>query len=415
MASEAAASEPSHADLDPRPRTSSSPELLRGSGRGAGLVARLGARLGLGLSLGCAVASGACEMITGGRTSVVLDVTLTAQATDVPEELRVFVRHGTVILFEDQRLPKAGKLVPRALPDLGSIVLDLGEVAGDLDVDIFGLRGGMRKFFGRTRVIAESGRETGARIELAPMPGNEPPGSGPGCRLDAECGPSGYCRGGMCHMRKAAGEPCGPDGIDPSGNHQCETSFCASGRCCRMGCGICQSCTGPGGTCLNVERGGEDLRSGLMCKNANACDGRGVCRKKDGQACASPLECASGFCVDGMCCENACNSPCRRCGTGRCTAIADAIDPRSCAGDRMCDATGECLKRTGLACVSGRECASGFCVDGACCNGACGEPCETCWTGTCTVRTNSTDRECTNGRSCDANGVCRVITPPVAY
>jgi hypothetical protein len=395
MASEAEASGTSRAD--------------RG---GAPLSTVVSALVGLGVGLAAGLGAGGCEMVSGGRTSVVLDVMLTAQATDVPEELRVFVRHGPRPLFEDQRLPKAGKLVPRALPDLGSIVLDLGDVAGDLDIDIFGLRAGVRRFFGRTRVVAESGAETPARIELLPMMAGEGPGMGPGCRIDDECGPTGFCRSGACAPRKAAGEACGPDGNDPSGNHQCYTRFCAHGRCCVMGCGLCQSCTGPAGTCVPVERGGEDLRSGLVCQNNYVCDGRGGCAKKDGQPCAGAAECASGVCLDGVCCENACDGPCRRCGTGRCTLITDAVDPRSCAGDRMCDATGECLKRNGRPCASERECASGFCVDGACCNGACGEPCQTCWTGTCSVRVNSMDRECTGGRVCDAAGLCKMPAAP---
>jgi hypothetical protein len=352
----------------------------------------------IALALGC-----------GGeeRTSVLLTVALAPGTVEVPEELRVFARHGGTSVFEDQRLPKAGKLVPRAVPELGTILLELGDDAGDLDIDVYGVRGGERRLYGHTHVVANAGRQTAARIELWPMAPAKPPMSGGACKADTDCARETYCLDGTCGTAKPGGEVCAPDSLDPTGNHQCASNLCADGHCCSTACGLCQACTGAGGACEPLPVGREDVRAGMECRGAQSCDGRGGCRKNNGQPCVDTAECASGFCVDGTCCNTDCSGACRRCGTGTCTTITNAVDPRTCTNERICDAAGECLKVNGRFCTSARECASGFCVDGSCCNGGCDAPCQSCRTGTCTVLTNARDRECTGTKSCDARGVCR--------
>jgi hypothetical protein len=336
---------------------------------------------------------------------VLLTVALAPGTIEVPDELRIFARHGTVLLYEDQRLPEAGKLVPRSAAELGTIVINLGEEAGDVDIDIYGIRAGERRLYGHTHVVANSGQQTPARIELWPSPRSSDPGGA--CRADSDCGRDSFCRDGACGPVKAGGDICAGDSLDVTGNHQCASSVCADGRCCVMACALCQSCTGAGGVCEPLPAGREDAREGSQCRGSQSCDGQGGCRKNAGQACVEGKECGSGFCVDGTCCNTACTGACRRCGTGVCTTITSAVDPRTCYGDRICDAAGECLKVQGRSCASGRECATGFCVDGVCCNGACNAACQSCRTGTCTVLSNTTDRECTGGRSCDSRGVCR--------
>src|SRR5262245_24558190 len=54
--------------------------------------------------------------------------------------------------------------------------------------------------------------------------------------------------------------------------------------------------------------------------------------KKDlGATCASGDECGSGQCVDGVCCESACNGVCEACNlptsVGKCAAVAAGEDP----------------------------------------------------------------------------------------
>ena len=66
-----------------------------------------------------------------------------------------------------------------------------------------------------------------------------------------------------------------------------------------------------------------------------------------GEACDSGGQCASGECVDGVCCDTACDSICESCdlsGTeGTCTPDATGDDPADDCGQATCDGEGACL------------------------------------------------------------------------
>lgn len=55
--------------------------------------------------------------------------------------------------------------------------------------------------------------------------------------------------------------------------------------------------------------------------------------KADGQTCGAGAECNSGSCVDGVCCESACDQTCEACNVpgqvGKCAPIPDGEDPAS--------------------------------------------------------------------------------------
>jgi len=77
-----------------------------------------------------------------------------------------------------------------------------------------------------------------------------------------------------------------------------------------------------------------------------------------GTVCTSGWECASGNCVDGVCCTTA-----------------------ACPFAAVCNTkekSGTCAKVNGLACGGGTECATGQCADGYCCDTACKGQCEAC-------------------------------------
>ncbi|MFO0675821.1 MAG: hypothetical protein U0169_04765 [Polyangiaceae bacterium] len=110
----------------------------------------------------------------------------------------------------------------------------------------------------------------------------------------------------------------------------------------------------------------------------------------DGAACDADARCESRHCVDGVCCESACDGACRTCSAtpGSCTALRSQDDAPSCAGSSSCDATGACKNVLATACTSDAACISGFCSGGTCCESRCGQPCETCVAtpGTCTLK-----------------------------
>lgn len=145
-------------------------------------------------------------------------------------------------------------------------------------------------------------------------------------------------------------------------------------------------------------------------------------------ACTSNDECASRFCVSGVCCDSACNEGCGTCGgagssgvpsnavKGTCTPF---VPRTACANDArfVCDGTSSACPKT---CTTDAQCAGGTCRDGQCTRGgavcadelsvgtpsgqvSCGA--YRCSEGTCFTRCTSVD-ECSPGNICSFEGRC---------
>ena len=153
----------------------------------------------------------------------------------------------------------------------------------------------------------------------------------------------------------------------------------------------------------------------------------------NGASCVIGDQCESGSCVDGVCCDTACDGACVACtadkkgagGDGECGPVVMGADPddacaaedaASCGTTGICNGAGACeFYPQGAACPAS-------CVDGAAqpnaCNGmgACA-PSEAptvcapyaCDAGACKT-TCATDTDCAAGNVC-VNGVCGVLQP----
>jgi hypothetical protein len=134
-----------------------------------------------------------------------------------------------------------------------------------------------------------------------------------------------------------------------------------------------------------------------------------------GVACTINAQCATGSCVDGVCCSSAACGGCQSCAVagslGACSSLPKLTeDPRSsCVGTMACDGDGHCAEVNGNACSSTSDCVSGFCVDGVCCESACDQQCYACNTtfellGMCRPLGGGTDLSasvvCAGARSC---------------
>ncbi|MBI2395501.1 MAG: hypothetical protein HYV09_38395, partial [Deltaproteobacteria bacterium] len=258
------------------------------------------------------------------------------------------------------------------------------------------------------------------------------------CAADADCAATHFCAaGGICLVRRLAGKTCNTDAggdCNVTGCHECApTLTCKDGYCCNGPCGgSCRTCAKTPGTCTDV-RGDDDLDT---CTGTNTCSATGSCLAKNGEACTLATQCASGNCVDGVCCETACSGGCDVCTTGKCTIVAQgnagaspacgafvcngslAGCPTSCGNDAdcsagyYCNAAGTCVARkangatcntqAGVDCKSAgcRACASNNCIDGYCCDTACGGSCDAC-------------NGAALGWSGAANGTCAIA--PVSY
>jgi hypothetical protein len=145
----------------------------------------------------------------------------------------------------------------------------------------------------------------------------------------------------------------------------------------------------------------------------------------NGEGCtaASALSCATGFCVDGVCCDvAACTGACKSCNVagyeGTCTSAKAGTEVAgSCSTGQACDGSGNCMSKNGQTCTSASACASGYCADGVCCDSACTGTCKSCkqvgQVGKCSPYAAGTDpqNECGKGTgvckaSCDGVGDC---------
>jgi N-acetylneuraminic acid mutarotase len=167
----------------------------------------------------------------------------------------------------------------------------------------------------------------------------------------------------------ANGEGCTADTAS-----SCASGYCVDGVCCESaGCsGACKSCNVPGseGTCVLAPPGTEIPGS---CSEGQACDGTGACKSMNGQPCTSGEGCASGNCTDGVCCNSACQGPCKTCNrvgsSGLCTFYAAGTDPDGDCGEgtgvckSTCDGVGACtFPSTGVSCGTCLTCdGSGTC------------------------------------------------------
>jgi hypothetical protein len=204
----------------------------------------------------------------------------------------------------------------------------------------------------------------------------------------------------------------------------CSTGFCVDGVCCDTACTeSCRSCglSARPGICSPVI-GAQDPGT---CEGENSCDEIGACGQTLGKACSTGGECASGSCVDGVCCGQQACGTCETCNlpgsVGSCAPLPALSDDANaaCAGVSTCDGVGGCKQKNGSTCSSAASCASGLCVDGLCCNDACAGTCHSCafpgHEGTCSVVAGQQDAVATvscvgENNTCDAlgSGTCKL-------
>lgn len=172
----------------------------------------------------------------------------------------------------------------------------------------------------------------------------------------------------------------------------CLSGHCVDGVCCNEQCqGLCRACSG------QKKGWGGDGVCGFVAGYVDqdqecqygACDGAGVCKKDNGQACTQNGDCLSGHCVEGVCCNTACTGTCMACtaalkgqgSNGLCQNIALNLDPQNECSYGACGGTGTCKLDITRPCTTNADCLSNSCSGGVCTGPSCIGLANTCGYG----------------------------------
>ena len=291
---------------------------------------------------------------------------------------------------------------------------------------------------------------------------------GSACVSSAQCG-TGQCVDGVCCNTACGGEcqacdvagkagtctavtgaPHGPRPACASDGSSCggscdgtnvaacayPTAQCRAGSCANGTATSAASCDGAGSCPAQVQSACDPYVCGpAACKTS--CGGDGDCvagdfcsagkctpRKIDGTACGASNECQNAHCVDGFCCNAACNGQCQACDVpgraGTCANVTGAPHgPRAaCASDGSA-CGGSCDGSSASACAypagacRDASCAAGTATLAARCDGA--GKCPPAQTQACNpyvcgptacLGNCAKDQDCTAGDFC-SGGVCK--------
>jgi hypothetical protein len=186
-------------------------------------------------------------------------------------------------------------------------------------------------------VATQTGQPSGtcSNVYDSTDPGNECTASG------TVCGATGQCKSGACEY-PAAGTACGPSSC--ASNIETRADTCnGSGTCTDNGTAACaapytcgsSACQG----CADGSMNGSE--TDVDCGGGGACQDCAI-----GKRCNAGTDCTTGFCVDGVCCNNDCSGLCRACNLtnpGTCTNLPNGADPiNECSGPRACNGAGAC-------------------------------------------------------------------------
>ncbi|HEY0712225.1 MAG TPA: hypothetical protein VGF45_06105, partial [Polyangia bacterium] len=158
------------------------------------------------------------------------------------------------------------------------------------------------------------------------------------CGLDGACDGAGACR------LYPLGTQCTPGSCDQS--TQYSARLCdGKGTCGSTSARSCSPNVCSEGSCAEICATHADCQPGFFCDTDNRCR----TKRAQATACTDGAQCASGFCRDGVCCNNDCAQICNSCNlagaAGTCTMVPDGQDTHDdcpTEAEATCGRTGSC-------------------------------------------------------------------------
>jgi hypothetical protein len=201
----------------------------------------------------------------------------------------------------------------------------------------------------------------------------------------ASCGTTGRCDGSGGCQTYADGTVCRNQSCNPVNSRFTPNGTCKTGVCLTPPARAC------GGFTCNGNRCGTSCITDAECVAPNSCVNNLCAMLPLGSPCSGDVACGSGFCTQGVCCNERCNGVCQQCNDpgsmGLCAPVplggGDPSNtcrdsgPAGCGNDGTCNGAGGCHEY-----VAGTKCQDERCENGS----------------------------VTGIAICDGNGTCRV--PP---
>ena len=324
-------------------------------------------------NLGC----GKETEVEGGAVLLELSV---AGGVSAPDELRVSVYDDAGTLWRDARVPGTGALVPESATRLGTVLIQPGTTQGGLRVHVRGFAASARVADGTLAILGARPVRAAARRRRFPptrtattsrtrsttaWPSRTPARAAAramstaaatmAARTAATVDSGGGDDGGGDDGGGTDAFNCEVGRVQPGdrrgvhGRHAVHLQLLRRRRLLHERLHRPVPIVQP----AEPRRDVPALRAGERSRRSNApagatCNGAGACGppmggpKPNGQLCGAGTECSSGFCKDGVCCNNACDTPCRTCETGTCVDVRRKPDPPECYGAVSCNPTGKC-------------------------------------------------------------------------
>lgn len=223
-----------------------------------------------------------------------------------------------------------------------------------------------------------------------------------GSRQRQAC-PNGCAEGVGCSDRAPIGFPC--SGVECVSGAVCQNDVAGARRCCSRDCAAEGKVCAENGSCI--------------CPPGQTAAGND-CLLQRGDPCGTgAAQCGAGLaCVDGVCCDDACDGACERCNVpgsvGQCAF--DSRDTNGCLAGEQCVARDDCRLGLRERCSGAGDCVSNNCASlrgvGAqiCCAQQCGGQRSFCSSDGSRCVECESNAHCQNG--CNAQGLCNPPVPP---
>jgi hypothetical protein len=246
-----------------------------------------------------------------------------------PSELRVWVYCDDGVLFDGTRFPAQGTLPATVGTLLGSILVSPGNVAGNLRIYVRGLYSGIAVETGT--LVLPPAQRNGTTVDIfldsPSVHDTDTDGDGVPDEID-DCPTVSDPQQLGCPVVNGA-----PDGGAAVDGAQLQPPVPDAG-------GLDASTPEADAA---IAGDGPDAASGPADAASGAPDASDAMAKGLGSICTTGGECGSGFCADGVCCNSACDQPCRACFFGYCLAVVRVPDFPQCAGTMTCNELAMCV------------------------------------------------------------------------